>query len=69
MSVFTMSWNRINKLTGHFWGERYFSRIIDSLHEYLRIFQYIIDNPVKACLVSDGRDFRFGGLELHEGQC
>jgi putative transposase len=69
MSVFAMSWNRIHKLTGHVWGERYFSRIIDSLREYLQIFHYIIENPVKACLVSDGRDFRFGGLaHIREGR-
>ena len=69
MSVFTMSWNRIHKLSGHVWGERFFSRIIANLREYLQVFLYIDANPVKACQVADGRDWRFGGFaHIREGR-
>ncbi len=62
MSVFAMAWNRLHHLTGHVWGERFFSRVIESLKEFLRIFQNIDENPVKAGLVSRPADWPFGGL-------
>ena len=62
MSVFAMSWNRIHKFSGHVWGERFFSRIIANLREYLQVFLYIDANPVKACQVGDSKDWNYGGL-------
>ena len=62
MSVFAMKWNRIHHLTGHVWGNRFFSRLIDSLQEFLQVFQYIDDNPVKACQICNSADWKHGGL-------
>ena len=68
MSVFAMSYNRIHKLSGHVWGERFFSRIIVGMREYLQVFLYIDANPVKAGQVADGKDWQFGGLaHIREG--
>jgi putative transposase len=62
LSVFAQAYNKINGLTGHVWGERFFSRIMHTLNEYLRTFDYIDENPVKAGLVTFGFDWAFGGL-------
>jgi putative transposase len=62
LSVFAMTYNRIKCLTGHVWGDRFFSRIIASLRELLLTFEYIDDNPVKAGRVVDRREWRWGGL-------
>jgi putative transposase len=69
MSVFAMEYNREFKLTGHVWGERFFSRIIKSFWEYLITFDYIDTNPVEACLVPFARDWRHGGLWHNRNGC
>ena len=68
LSVFAMTYNRVHNLCGHVWGERFFSRIIESLWEYIQVFLYIDENPVKACQVGDVNDWRFGGrTHIREG--
>ena len=62
MSVFAQSYNRIYNLTGHVWGERFFSRVIRSLREYAALVDYIDKNPVKAGFVCHPLDWVFGGL-------
>ena len=62
LGVFTMTYNRIHQTWGHFWGGRFFSRPISSLMEYLQVFKYIDNNPVKACRVERAEEWRFGGL-------
>jgi putative transposase len=62
MSVFAVAWNKIHHHTGHVWGERFFSRIIQTLSEYIRTFDYIIQNPVEAKQVDHPRQWRHGGL-------
>jgi len=62
MSVFAMAYNRLHSLTGHCWGERFFSRIINTIQEYIKILEYIDENPVKANLVSIAPDWPYGGL-------
>lgn len=62
MSMFAMAFNRLFGLTGHVWGERFFSRIIKSLREYWAISEYIDDNPVKAGLARFRGQWAFSGL-------
>jgi len=62
MSVYAMAWNRRHRLTGHLWGDRFFSRIIEGLKTFLEVFKYLDDNPVSAGQVSNPREWRFGGL-------
>jgi len=61
LSVFAMAWNRLQGLTGHVWGQRFFSNIISGAHEYLRTFLYIDNNPVVTGLVESPEDWVFGG--------
>jgi Transposase and inactivated derivatives len=65
MSVFAMNYNRQYDCWGHFWGGRFISRIIESLQQYLRIFEYIDNNPVKAGLVNSRTEWKYGGLAHH----
>lgn len=62
LGVFAIRFNRMNHLSGHVWGQRFFSRIIRTIGELQHISQYIDDNPVMAGLVQDSRDWPYGGL-------
>jgi len=50
-------WNRVNRSIDHLWGERFFSRQIKDLTDYLFVQNYIDQNPVKAGLVSKPQDW------------
>jgi putative transposase len=65
LSVFAAAWNRKHKLRGHVWGERFYSRIIEGIVDFLRVFIYIDDNPVNANLVNRPCEWKFGGLWHH----
>lgn len=62
LSVFARAYNKLNNLSGHVWGERFFSRILRTLREFLTIFDYIDENPVRAGLVYFRDEWVFGGL-------
>jgi putative transposase len=62
LGVFAMSYNRRSKLVGHVWMARFISHILSSLKDYLRAFEYIDQNPVRAGLVLESREWEFGGL-------
>ena len=65
MSVFAMTYNRLFNHSGHVWERRFFSRILDSLQEYVKVCEYIDCNPVKAGLVGSPQEWNFGGLYHH----
>ncbi len=60
-SVFAMRYNRAFCLTGHTWGERFFSCIINRFQEYIRTFEYIENNPVRAQLVQNVIEWKYSG--------
>jgi putative transposase len=62
LSVFAMAYNKRMGFTGHVWGSRFFSRIIENLKELLQVFEYIDGNPVRANLVEDRWEWRWSGL-------
>lgn len=62
MSVFAMAYNRLHGYVGHVWCERFFSRIIATVRDFIAIFEYIDENPVRAKKVDDRRAWRYGGL-------
>jgi putative transposase len=62
LSVFAAYYNKIHKLKGHTWGGRYWSKIIDDIKQFIDTFNYISDNPVKADMVGDAGEYRYGGL-------
>jgi len=60
-SVFAMRYNRRFGITGHTWGERFFSCIINRMQEYIKTFEYIEQNPVRAQLVDKALDWKYSG--------
>ena len=68
MSVFAMAWNRIHDQTGHVWGQRFFSKVIAGIAEFLHTFLYIDENPVVGGLVSRGEDWAYCGLVVRRAR-
>lgn len=65
LSVFAMAFNRIHGYTGHVWGCRFFSRIMASFQQFMKVFEYIDDNPVEAIRVDAAGNWPYGGLWHH----
>ena len=65
LSVFAMTFNRTMDYVGHVWGERFFSRILDSLNEYVQAFKYIDQNPVKINSFYRFQKWEYSGLYHH----
>ena len=67
LSVFAMAYNRSHGYTGHVWGARFFSKVLESFRQFLKIFRYIDENPAVAHMVDAAKDWRYGGLwhDLH----
>lgn len=62
LGVFARIYNRNTGRSGHFWGDRFFSMILNSLQQYVRAYNYISDNPVKAGLSISAATWRYGGV-------
>ncbi|MDR1324699.1 MAG: transposase [Treponema sp.] len=63
---FAKYWNKIhNKQSGHLWGKRFFSKIINDARQFARVFDYIDKNPEQAGMVKQAEDWEFGGLYHH----
>lgn len=65
LSGFAMAYNKRFNRSGHFWGERFFSRIIETFYDYVHTFDYIDKNPVVAGLVASICDWEFSGVFEH----
>ncbi|MDR2633870.1 MAG: transposase [Treponema sp.] len=60
---FAKYWNKAHhKQGGHLWGKRFFSKIIDDVRQFVRVFDYIDNNPKQAGMVERAEDWEFGGL-------
>ncbi|MBN1525774.1 MAG: transposase [Spirochaetales bacterium] len=53
LSVFAVRFNSTFKLKGHVWYDRFTSKIIESVRQFISTFEYITHNPQKANLVKD----------------
>ncbi len=62
LSVFAMKFNRIYNLRGHVWYDRFKSRVIDNIRQYLATFAYVNQNPVKAGLAQRPSEYPYCGL-------
>jgi putative transposase len=59
---FAKAWNKMNGRTEYVWGERFYSRIISGITDFLRVREYIAENPVRAGLVEQAAEWMFGSL-------
>ncbi len=66
MGVYAISWNKTFKKCGRLWGERYFSRPITGISDYVRVYTYIDNNPVEASLVFQAEDYPWCGSFHHK---
>jgi hypothetical protein len=62
LSVFAMYYNIIHKIHGHVWQGRFWSGIINGMKQFIAVFNYISENPVKKEMVQNAGEYRFGGL-------
>jgi putative transposase len=65
LSVFAMVWNKKHHITGHVWGQRFYSRIIAGILDLFGVFMYIDENPVNAHIVEKPQQWEYGGLWHH----
>jgi len=62
LSVFAIRYNRLFKLKGHVWYDRFKSRIIQSYQQMLNTFLYISNNPIRARLVDHPLSYFYSGI-------
>lgn len=62
LSVFAKNYNKLFRLKGHVWYDRFTSTVIRSYRQLLATFRYICNNPVKAQIVKTPEAFEYGGL-------
>ena len=60
--MFAKTYNRKMGISGRLWKERYFSKVIETVKQFVTTFEYIVKNPLKAKLVRYARDYRYSGL-------
>ena len=60
LSVFALRYNRILGLKGHVWYDRFKSVVIRSQSQFAAVFRYILQNPVRAGLVREIRQYKYG---------
>jgi putative transposase len=59
---YAKAWNKAHGVKGHLWGDRFFSKIIRGCRGFLRVFDYISENPVKAGLAGRAENWEFSGV-------
>jgi putative transposase len=62
LGVFAIRYNKRHGISGHVWGDRFFSRIINSFREFIVAFDYIDNNPIKIGTVCHPSQWPFGGF-------
>ncbi|MCL2174918.1 MAG: transposase [Treponema sp.] len=62
-------WNSSFNRQDHLWGERFFSRPIKNESDYVDVYNYIDQNPVKAGLVKQPHDWKGSGAYYIENRC
>ena len=64
LSVFAIRFNKLLGVQGHVWYDRFKSRIISSLRQFIATFDYITANPVRAKMVYRSENYRYSGHRL-----
>jgi putative transposase len=64
--VFAIRWNRAHNQTGHFWGDRFYSRVIVDERDFWSVYDYIDREPVEAGLVASPEEWKYGGAYQRE---
>jgi putative transposase len=59
---YAKAWNKAHGVKGHLWGDRFFSKIIKGREAFIKEFDYISRNPVKAGLTEKPDEWEYGGM-------
>ena len=62
LSNFAMRYNKRLGIHGHVWQGRFFSKILRTIKHFRDAIEYVLNNPVKAKLVKDHRQWKYCGL-------
>ena len=62
LSVFAVRYNKRFGWCGHVWYDRFKSRIVEGLNQFLHAFRYIAENPLRAGLARYAWDFAYNGI-------
>ncbi len=64
LSVFAVLYNKKYNYHGHVWYDRFKSKLIKSYQQYLNVYRYIMNNPVKAGMVEKAAEYYFSGINF-----
>jgi len=64
-SRIAMMFNIMTNRSGHLWGDRYRSTIIESDEHYIQCVRYIYENPVRANISDSPADFEHSTFHFH----
>ena len=64
---FAKAYNKAHGKTGHFWGERFFSTVIESETQFFHSLVYVELNMVRAGVVKDPQEWRWSSYRAHAG--
>jgi len=53
LSVFAIHFNKSHEYSGHVWYDRFWSRILDNIRQFIAVFDYIVQTPVKAGIATN----------------
>ena len=62
LSKFAVKYNKFMGYHGHVWYDRFKSKIIRTYSQFLKVFEYISNNPVKAGMVRNAEDYFYSGI-------
>ena len=62
LSKFAVRFNKHYNFKGHVWYDRFKSIIIETLKQFIRVNEYIDNNPVKAGIVKKTEDYYYCGI-------
>ena len=61
-SVFAIRYNKIHGYKGHVFYDRFKSKVINNIQQYLRTIFYIASNPVRAGIVAHPLEYEFNSV-------
>jgi putative transposase len=62
LSIFARKYNKLHNFKGHVWYDRFKSRILADIFEYINAYLYVMRNPVEAGLVKSPADYVYNGI-------
>lgn len=62
LSVFAIQYNKANGYKGHVWYDRFKSKIVDGLRQFLDTFLYVANNPIKPGLCNKPDEYEYCGV-------